>query len=567
MKAIKFLPLALAIATVGCAQQTKIERAAEDNKTSALKLKREAEDAANNNGLKSRTLVSRTNVPFVSTGSVDAEVAKQMPAQLTAHTDFSTAGANTLSAIAERITLETNIPVRLNSDVFSSSGGNSSTGTMPVAPVAMSGGVTVSGTGVQPAAAPTLQSNVDPTRLTLRPRYSGPLYAFLDQVGNQLGLGWRFNAGVVEFFRYETKRFEYRAPAGTIDMATQIGKSGSGSSGSTATQVTAGASFSTSNSMNRQGKYDPWTSIKDKVGVMLSSAGKAAYDPYTGSIVVTDTHMQVERIGRMITEENAVINQQVAVTARFVSIDVTDSAEYGFDWAAAFTTYANGIAQTTFNFTSPTSLVSAIAANGTYAVVAPPGDYYRGRFSGSNLAVQAIAGIGSNSAVRSETVLATNRRATTLAFTSQDTYLAKTTPATGGATGGGTGVPGLEPGIFTYGFMLSVLPTVFKDGSINMEITGNVTTSRGIDKVTTGSGATLQQIQTPKADTNDVSVAFSARSGQTIVVPLYEGRITNSDKRSLDENVPIVMSGSYSGKSQHSMLFLVVTPELKGVGL
>jgi type IVB pilus formation R64 PilN family outer membrane protein len=557
-------PIAAALILAGCST-AKIEKQADEEIAAAKVLRQQAQQASEENGLRSRDYLTHSKTPFLTSTSVDSQAIANLPVQLTTRVVFQPGQATSLGAVAERLTIETGIPIRIAPDVYAVPGASpsGSTGTPTPSPLA---------TGTpQPIYIAALQANVDPQRLTLRPRYSGPLYALLDQIATQLGIGWRWNTGSIELFRYETRRLEYRAPMGTLKSDSSIGQSGNGSntSGSAnATQVTAGASFSTSTTMTRSSNFDPWSAIKDKVSVILSPAGRAAYDPSTGSIVVTDTHANVEQVAKLLKEENAILQLQASVNVQFIAVDINDSAEYGFDWALAFKHYADGVAQTAFNFGSPTSLVSAVAATSNYAVVTPPsGDTTLARLSGTSVAIKALADMGRSSAKRANTIIAPNRRTTPLALTSQDTYLAETTPAAGGGTTGGQGVPGLKPGVFTYGYMLSVLPTIFPDGTINLEVAGNVTNSRGIDKVETGQGETLQQIQTPKADTNDVNVSVTARSGQTIVIPVYEGTIIQSDKRSLDDGVPILFSGSYNGKATKSMVFLVITPVIKGIGI
>ena len=135
-------------------------------------------------------------------------------------------------------------------------------------------------------------------------------------------------------------------------------------------------------------------------------------------------------------------------------------------------------------------------------------------------------------------------------------YLASTTPAQGGAVAAGTGVPGLTPGMVTYGTNLTVVPTIGEDNTVLLQLFDTRSDLIAINAVSTGSGATLQQINTPTLARRKYSQNFSVNQGETLLIVGSNGDNWNS-------NSAIGIGGASSaGKRTKTMQVLMVTPRI-----
>lgn len=461
-------------------------------------------------------------------------------------------GRANLATVGERITAVTKIPVRLRPDVFitakslvraglAQSGATAQVGPPPiinpaVPPLPQSRFPSPSGGGIA-------GQTFDDFDVRLPMDYSGSLSGYLDLICARLGINWEYKEGTIILYRMVTKVLTVKVNPGSVTFASGLSKGGGdGTKGS----------FSSTSSVAMNGDYNVWTSIDSAVKGMMSPLGSSTVDQAGGMLVITDTKEVVDNVSRYIDMENAVLTRHVNIAVRVIRVAMTDSTETGFDLNLIYKKLAAGATDWTFGMTAPSSLASSNAGALDLNILKPGS-----RFQGSDILVKALDKVGTVLSDDTTTANTTNRVPVPIGKFSTVTYLAETKPASGGGTSGsGAGVPGLTPGTVTTGFFLNVLPTAFDNNSVLMRVSLDQSVLTGLNEISTGSGETLQRIQTPEVDGTKSDHSVGLKDGESIVLMGISRDSSNSDRRSS------ITGLSSLGKRTREMQLIVLTPKV-----
>lgn len=401
--------------------------------------------------------------------------------------------AASLREVAERITETTGIPVDIGADVLANSAATPSAGASTVN-----------------SRTPTVQTAVDGIRMDFR----GNLGNFLDALGARYGFGWQYVNNTINFSRLVTKAFQIHASPGTAEFNTRVSKGSSTSTGSTGGAGGAqstGSFAGTSDTSVRAAGISASDSIQKAITSMLSPQGRVVMNDATGSVIITDTRMVVDQIGKLIDHENLLLTRQVSLQVDLVTVQINDASQFGFDANLIYNSLGNEWGATV---TGATAVTTSASSSLTYNVLSGTNS----RYNGSSLVLKALNSYGRVVQNTSIPLVATNRQPMPIAQFATKGYLAATTPANGGATTAGTGVPGLTPGSITTGLFLSVLPTILDNNSLLLRMSMDQSTLLPFETIGTGSGATAQQIQIPNVTGYKSDHNVSLKSGDTLVL-------------------------------------------------
>ena len=437
--------------------------------------------------------------------------------------------------VASRITDVTRLPVDVSLDVFQ----------QPAAPAAASGGA--NGAQAQSGGAPARSG---PGDMLIPMDFRGNLADFLDLLCARLGLGWSYVNGTINISRYVTKSFQLAASPGSVSYGTKVSKGSSAATGASggANASSTGSFSGTSETAVDVKPLTPSDALLASINGMLTpGVGKATINEATGTIVVTDTRMVVDQVGKLISHENNMLTRQMALQVELITLQVNDSTQLGVDANLVYKTLSG---RTSSEFRSSSSLVSAEAGSYTYSVLS-------GRNAGASIDIRALNGIGRVVSNVSTTLVTTNRIPVPLAQFATRGYLAATTPGTGGGTVGGTGVPGLTPGSVTTGLFLSALPTIMDSTNMLMRLSIDSSNLLSIDSTGTGTGATFQQIQYPNISGYKSDHNVTMRSGDSLVLVGLNSDQTNGANRLG------ILSGSLANRRAQTVQVVVVTPRIQ----
>lgn len=452
-----------------------------------------------------------------------------------------------LATAAKNIQKMTRYPVRVNPDVYARAAqaidANSAEGRR------------------SPESVSNLMSATIPDGDTSLPTdFDGPLKDYLDTIAAHLNINWEFdpNKGFY-FYRYVTKVFEVKLHASDNKFDVELRKGTSASTGTNGTTGSTSSSdqgtYASTTAQKNAAYYSPWGSLKAAIEAVIAPTSKVAIDISSNSVIVRGTRDEVDEAERIVMRANEVHNRLVTLTLRILRVQYDNSSQAGADFQASWARLmAGGVTDYKLTFTNPSSLVGGDAGGFGYKILNP-----QSRWNGTQGLVQAINQLGTIVSDTTETYPVMNRRTIPVASFDTDTYLAETSPASGGVLGGTAGgVPGLRPGTLTTGFFLSMTPTAYDDGTVWLEMALDQSEKRGaFGTASTGSGDTFQQIQLPNTHVDTKAPSVAVKAGETLML-VNSNRSNDSHTRKAG-----LLGASGAGESRREAQIILVTPYVR----
>jgi type IVB pilus formation R64 PilN family outer membrane protein len=465
-----------------------------------------------------------------------------LPPVLKSRVTLKFPGRANLRTIAERLTKVTGIPVSLKPDVFMPLsmfiGGNNQN-------MQTATGASTAPVPFAPAPIAAVSNTAEDMELNF---VDVELRDVLNQINSRFGIDFAYqqDTGIV-FSRLITRTIKIKAnPDDNTSLTSNAGSEQSSSQG-------AGGSATGQNA-------SVWAGLQSVLDTIKSPVGKYAVNQGTGTITMTDTKEVIEVAKRYLEVENGIMSQQVAVRVEVISVNSTDNAQLGVNWDAVFTKLSNLIPQWSLNVVSPASLLSPSTGGVGMSIITPPKDAsnaFLQKFSGSQAMVDALQGYGRVANRQIFAAVTMNGRKAPLERTHETSYLARTVPG-GNAGSGSSTLPGLEPGLVTTGFVSQIVPTILDNQSVVLSFKINNSDLIALKTISTGSGATMQSIQTPNVDKFKTAQTVALKTGSTIVLTGFERQVNSYDQAGLTQN--IAFGGSYNGNKMKETVIILITP-------
>ncbi|WP_324215715.1 hypothetical protein [Pusillimonas sp.] len=424
-----------------------------------------------------------------------------------------------LSAIAQRITLATGIPVHVRPDAL-----------LPQERFAprLGGGTAFSATA--------------PSAMTLAGE-PGPLSTLLDRISATLGVRWRYADRRIEFYRTETRLFNVRALTLNADAEAALG----------AANDTSGQGFSSASKTRLSGgKTALMEVVRQRIEPFLSQAGIVVAEPGASSmVVVTDTPDVLKQIARYLEHENRSLTRRVRLIVDEITLATHESGEAGLDWNLVFSSAK--LAASAF------MPGSGIEQAGGFAL-----GLQQGSFSGSDVIVQALGRAGRIVRRSSLPVLTLNRRPVSHAVRTTFSYIdqVQTTALPDGA---GAALPtvSVSQREETVGSLLTLVPDAQEDGQILLSVAYDNTVAQPLKSITFGDKANPLQLQQVTIDGNGTVQQVALRPGQPLVISGFERRQEETEGRRLNPGFPMLLGGNDRASSQFLTTIMVVTAQLE----
>ncbi|MFY9328357.1 MAG: PilN family type IVB pilus formation outer membrane protein [Georgfuchsia sp.] len=527
------------------------------------------------------SLVQHENRAYVATKSISRDKFDRLPSKFDQVT-LRFGERLTIASVAENIQAATGLRVMVHPDVLVDqmklipanggifSRGSSSASTTTSAATTTATTTSSSPAGVtQPASVGTAQSATGGDFYVDIPvNFSGPLADFLDQLATRLGVDWEYQEGQIDIRRFVTRTFSIVAIPGQNTFTASLGKQGNTAAGTQAsganTSSSSSGTFNSNMNVSLDSTVNYWQSLEGQVTAMLSPLGKIAVNQGSGTITVTDVKDVVDRIGRLLDEENRVVTRQVLFDVQVYTVRGNDGSDFGVDWNLVYSKLSNLTPDWTATLVTPGDLASAAAGQiGISLLHAPSNDAgLSGRLNGSKAFLNALASVAKLSRVTSQKVMTLNRKAAPVAIIDQTAYAAATTPGT--TTGTGTASTyGITPGTVTTGFVMNLVPSITDRNSMVLTFSLDISDLKQITNFTSGSGAAAQSIQLPQVSATQFIQNVALKSGETMVITGFE-QLTNSyNQRTLGRDVSPGLGGSFSGSQDRQSMVILVTPIIR----
>ncbi len=425
-----------------------------------------------------------------------------------------------LAEFAERITLRSGVPTKITADATNAGQPEKGSANSKV---------------------PQLGMPMPPEKTSIRIDFSGgTLKGLLDTAAARFGVSWKYANGNIQFFHTDTRTFQIAAVPGDSALSASIssGASSGGGGGS-------GSSVSGTNSQNTavRSTLSVFSSIEKSISVMLSAQGKVSASPATGSITVSDTPDNLERITLFIDRENRTLSRQVMVNVTVLAVTLTRGDNYGIKWDAVYKTLTNkyGLSNTLAKASNTSSFSAAIL------------DTASSKLAGTTIMIEALSEQGRVRRETSASVVTLNNQPVPVQVAKQTSYLqsSQTTqvPNVGTTTT-------LTPGTITTGFNMSILPNVLNNGTVLLQFSTDISSLRALRTVSS-SNAT---IETPETDTRNFLQRVAMKSNETLIISGFEQTDDNLNQQGVGSPGNLLLGGSVGASTNKEVIVIMITP-------
>ncbi|CAB3767556.1 type II secretion system protein GspD [Paraburkholderia humisilvae] len=579
-KRFVLLPLVAALALSGCVSPT-LERQTKGAVQGATTVQESGRQELIDqivNGRKVRERDEMVDAPFLAgkTVALSRDVILPPALQANVKTDIMFPGRHvSLPVAAERITLATGIPVKIDNDVYlpasallpraqvtedtknsilgqsggaAGSAGAAKTGVLPPIPGASDGLSGVQGYSGAAAIDTPMDVQFEPGQM--------PLSRTLDLIATRLGINWEYDdqKGVIRFYRMVTKTWLLPIKPGSMSYTTAF-------SGST-------MQSNNSNALNTQGQQpdapikseaaniSEINSIKSSIQTIMTRAGAISADPAIGSITLTDTKDAVDKADGIMKFETNVLSKMVLVRLQMIQVTTNDNGQAGVNWNAVMTKALQSIPGFQLSSISPVSLIGQSGGVNNSGQIGL--NITSGAFNGTSAIVQALSDIGRVSTTTEIPLSIQNRHGLYYNVRTTYSYVSATTPAT--STVGGTGgVPGITTSQDQVGFKLMLYPSVTPRNSIDLTISIDQSTLQSLQTFTSGTGANAQSVQLPDTNGEGATIDAIVHNGGTLILTGFEQKQNEYDKRSMGPGVPIIAGGSVTAQAQRTTTIIILS--------
>ena len=441
---------------------------------------------------------------------------------------------SSLDEFAERVTLRSGIPTKVAADAANAGRTGGASG-------ARQNGVPPLPTGTPGVATGSSVPNIGPVRID----YSGgSLKGLLDTAAARFGVSWKYANGTIQFFHNDTRTFQIAAVPGDTELSASVSSaatSGGGDSGGGGSN--GGVNTSNSHSTGVKSKLSVYSSIEKAVTIMLSANGKVVASPATGSITVSDTPDNLERIALFIDKENQSMSRQVMVNVTVLAVTLTRGDNYGIQWNAVYKTLSRkfGITNTLATVANATGFAAAIL------------DTASSKFAGSNVLIEALSEQGRVRRETTASVVTLNNQPVPVQVAKQTSYL-KSSQTTITANVGSTTT--LTPGTVTSGFNMTILPNVLNNGTVMLQFATDISSLRALRVVSSNNSS----IETPEVDTRNFLQRVAMKSNETLIISGFEQTDDNLTQQGTGTPSNIFLGGSNVAQSNKEVIVILITP-------
>lgn len=330
--------------------------------------------------------------------------------------------------------------------------------------------------------------------------------------------------------------------------------SGSTSQSSTSSTSSAAAPGGGTSSSTTEDSINYFSGLQKTASAVAGSGAVVVVDPSFGTITVTGSPEQIERVADWVKQISVELSKQVAIEVHVYNVQVSREDNYGLNLALALKSQGGhtGI-----------SLQSAAAPQitSTSTPMTFGASILGGTLQGSSVAVQALSTLGHVTQVVSRSGVTVNGQLLSLQAARVQAYLASSATTLNGTAGATTT---LTPGSVTVGFTGLFLPKVV-NGRILLDLNMTLSNLLGIQTFTAGGGsssASATSIQLPDVQSTTFQQSVSLRPGQTMVLTGYRqhtGSVTNNGVGSPDF---AGLGGGVDAQTGDTVLAVVISAKL-----
>jgi len=365
----------------------------------------------------------------------------------------------------------------------------------------------------------------------------------------------------------ETRLFQidyiHMTRAGQGSNAVQISSSGGGSSGGSSGGGTSGGSSSSGSegstmTVTNTSTINFWGDLNDELKSMVTEKGSFSVNSLAGTVMVRDTHRNVEAIAQFIASVTASVVRQVDLEVEIYEVALNDSSQLGVNWA-----YLADNLDTSFN-TIPGNL--GLSSAGGLIVQSPvygsppsePGIRIQHQRGNLSAVIDALKQQGTLKVVSTPRLRTLNNQPAVVRVGQDFPIFIRQVTTAPGSPPVTTVTESVQT--VTVGTVLSITPQISSDNLITLDLTPAV--SRLVQVATSATGDT----NAPVIDIRQASSIVRVRDGATIVMGglVQDSSTTTHRKIPILGDIPLLgkaFSGEYKTSERTELVFFL-TPRI-----
>jgi len=304
----------------------------------------------------------------------------------------------------------------------------------------------------------------------------------------------------------------------------------------------------TSGSKSDGKAYDFWgaletslTSIMDKKESKSKSQQSITINRMTGTIMVTASRKNIEKVERYLENVRKVLSRQVMIEARIIEVQLTDGLKFGIDWAFLKNLGALGA-------TAGGGFGALTLANSTLNDVGTAADSSKFRLGLARTDFQALLTAlstqGDIKTLSNPKINVMNGHASILTVGTNTSFISKVTTTTTATAAGNSISFSPETTSVLSGMIIGIVPYISERGDITLNITPITSDLINLTDKTFGSAGNQITITIPTVALREMTTTVKMRDGQMVII----GGLISKKESSNDEKVPIIGDIPYLGK-------------------
>ncbi|NKA75231.1 pilus assembly protein PilN [Ralstonia solanacearum] len=405
--------------------------------------------------------------------------------------------------------------------------------------------------GVQPvAAAMPMQSPL---------HYVGDFKGFMRTNEQRYNVYSRYRDGTLTFFRVETRNFTlpdmgaFASMSGTISSDGNLSSSSGGTSTSTTSSTSGGSSGSGTGGQTASQSLEvkPWKRLEEIAKQIAGNGAEVIADPNLGTVTVTGTPPQCDRVEDWVRTLDAMFGKQVAIDVRIYEVRLNQEDNYGLNLSLGYKS-GNGHTGATFTGVAPPTVSSNATPLSVGATIVG------GKLDGTKVAVQALSTLGNVTQVVSRSGVTQNGKVMAMQSATLQDYIpsSQTTLASNvGSTSSMQTAPDIS------GFTSTFTPKVV-NGRILIMFDMTLSNLNPLQEQTQGSGASLSKVQLRTKPLARFQQTVGLKPGESLVLTGLRDQTTSTTNNGVGSPYNPLAGGGVDASKRETMIAVVITARL-----
>lgn len=262
----------------------------------------------------------------------------------------------------------------------------------------------------------------------------------------------------------------------------------------------------------------------------------------TGTIMVTASRKNLEKVEQYLDNVRKVLNRQVMIEARIIEVTLNEGLNFGIDWSflknagALGGTLSGGLGSLNLANTSFNDARNAAANSSKFQVGLARTDF--------QALLTSLKTQGEIKTLSNPKINVMNGHASILTVGTNTSFISKVTTTTSTNAGGNTISFVPETTSVLSGMIIGIVPFISEKGDISLNITPITSDLVNLQDKTFGSGSNQTTITIPTVALREMTTTVKMRDGQMVII----GGLISKKESSNQEKIPLIGDIPYLGK-------------------